>query len=115
MEVIHFKDAETYEPQNNWIRKSLCNNSIISIEHFVKSPKHSSPKHDHPNSQILFVLKGQIVIETKTDKVTLNENDTVFIPGDESHIVTNPNKDIAIGLDIFVPGRSFDFWKNRIK
>ena len=115
MDVIRFKDAETYEPQANWIRKSLCNNSIISIEHFVKPPNHSSPKHDHPNSQILFVLKGQIIIQTDTEEVILNENDTVFIPGEESHVVINPNDDIAIGLDLFVPGRSFDYWKNKLK
>ena len=115
MEVVHFKDAEKYEPQKDWIRKSLCNNTIISIEHFIKPAQHSSPKHEHPNSQILFVLKGQIVIETDDEKVTLNENDTVFIPGNETHIVTNPNDEVAVGLDIFVPGRSFDFWKNRIK
>ena len=114
MDVIYFNDAKKYEPQANWIRKSLCNNSVISIEHFVKPANHSSPKHEHPHSQILFVIKGQIVIETKTNKVSLNENDTVFIPGNETHIITNPNDEIAIGLDIFVPGRSFDFWKNRI-
>lgn len=115
MQVIHFDEADKYEPESGWIRKSVCNNSIISIEHFVKPPKHSSPKHSHSNSQILYVLKGQIIIKTDIDEVTLLENDTVFIPGDESHIVINPTNKEAIGLDIFVPGRSFDFWLNRNK
>jgi quercetin dioxygenase-like cupin family protein len=114
MDVIRFKDAEKYEPQENWIRKSLCNNSVISIEHFIKPPNHSSTMHRHPNSQILFVLRGQIIIKTESETVTLNENDTVFITGNETHKVINPNDDIAIGIDIFVPGRSFDFWYKRI-
>lgn len=115
MKAIHFNNAEKYEPENGWVRKSLCNNSIISIEHFVKPPQHSSPKHRHSNSQILYVLKGQIIIKTDNDEVKLSKNDTVFIPSNEAHIVTNPTNTKAIGLDIFVPGRSFEFWKNRKK
>jgi len=111
MQVIYFKDAEKYEPHEGWIRKSVCNNSIISIEHFIKPPKHSSPKHSHPNAQILYVLKGQLAVKTKNNKAILNVNDSVFIDGDEQHVISNPTEEEAIGLDIFVPGRSFDFWK----
>jgi mannose-6-phosphate isomerase-like protein (cupin superfamily) len=60
-------------------------------------------------------LKGEIIIKTKDKSVLLKENDTAFIESDETHTVINPKDEIAIGLDIFVPGRSFDFWKNRIK
>lgn len=115
MEVIHFNDAEKYEPEDNWVRTSVCNNTIISIEHFIKPPSHSSPTHSHPNFQILYVMKGEIIIKTKDKSVLLKENDTAFIESDETHTVINPNDEIAIGLDIFVPGRSFNFWKNRIK
>lgn len=113
MRVVHFKDAETCEPQVGWLRKSMCNNSVLSIEYFVKPPKHSSPKHHHPNAQILYVLKGQLIVETDDEKVILDVNDSVFLEGNEIHKVINPNKSEAIGLDIFVPGRSFDFWKNK--
>jgi hypothetical protein len=43
----------------------------------------------------------------------LSENDAVFIPGDEPHIVSNPLSETSVGIDIFVPGRSFDFWRKR--
>jgi hypothetical protein len=39
----------------------------------------------------------------------------VFLPGDEPHIVTNPLDDVPVGIDIFVPGRAFDFWRKRGK
>ena len=113
MEVIRFSEADDYEPEENWKRTSLCNQSDISIEHFVKPPYHSSPKHDHPNAQILVVLQGKLAIITDDDEQEINVGDCVYIPGDESHIVKNLLDDISVGLDIFVPGRSFDFWLKR--
>lgn len=115
MEVIHFIDAEKYEPDENWVRSNLCNKSDISIEHFIKPSKHSSPAHSHPNSQVLYVLQGEIIIKTDDDEQRLVTGDTVYIPGGEIHTVINPLNEISIGLDIFIPGRSFDFWLNRNK
>lgn len=115
MKIIRFDKANTVEPQEGWIRKNVCNDHAISIEHFEKPPKHSSPFHSHSNSQILYVLSGQLQIDTETDSVLLNEKDTVFIEGDEIHKIINPTDETSIGLDIFVPGRSFDFWENRLK
>jgi quercetin dioxygenase-like cupin family protein len=115
MKIIRFDTAESYEPEKNWKRRSLCSEEDISIEHFVKPPGHASPKHDHPNSQILHVLEGRLMITTDDEEVTLGAGDTVYIPGDKSHIVTNPLDRVSIGIDIFVPGRSFDFWLKRKK
>jgi quercetin dioxygenase-like cupin family protein len=113
MNVIRFDTAERYEPEKDWKRVSLCSQEAISIEHFVKPPGHASPKHAHPNAQVLIVLKGKLTIITDDDEKTLSANDAVYIPGDESHIVTNPLDEVSVGIDIFVPGRSFDFWLKR--
>jgi quercetin dioxygenase-like cupin family protein len=115
MDVIRFNQAENYEPEKDWRRVSLCNQEAISIEHFVKPPGHASPRHAHPNAQVLIVLKGKLVIATDSEIQELCEHDTVYIPGDEPHIVTNPLDVISVGIDIFVPGRSFDFWLKRKK
>ncbi len=115
MDVIRSQDAEKYEPQKNWIRSNLCNQSDISIEHFVKPPKHSSPTHSHSNSQVLYVLQGEIIVKTENDEQKLKIGDTVYISEGEIHTVINPLNKISIGLDIFIPGRSFDFWLNRNK
>ena len=115
MEVIHFQDAKKFEPEENWVRSNLCNKPEISIEHFIKPPKHSSPTHSHSNSQILHVLQGEIIIKTEDEEQKLRIGDTVYIPGDETHTVINPLNKASIGLDIFIPGRSFDFWLNRNK
>jgi quercetin dioxygenase-like cupin family protein len=114
MDIIRFNEAETYEPEKDWKRASLCNEQDISIEHFVKPPLHASPKHDHPNAQILVVIEGSLAIITDSDgEQVLKNGDTAYIPGDEPHIVKNILDTPSIGLDIFVPGRSFDFWLKR--
>jgi quercetin dioxygenase-like cupin family protein len=118
MKVIHFKDAERYEPEKDWGRTSICCEKDVSIEHIVKPPKHSSPRHEHPYAQVLVVLKGKLAITIykdgeKLQEELLEEGDAAYIEGDESHVVTNPLDSPSAGLDIFVPGRPFDFWLKR--
>ena len=64
MKAIRHQEADTYEPEKDWKRTSLCNESDISIEHFIKPPLHASPMHHHPNAQVLVVLKGKLGIVT---------------------------------------------------
>ncbi|HOE17733.1 MAG TPA: cupin domain-containing protein [Syntrophorhabdaceae bacterium] len=113
MKVVRFKSAESYEPEKDWKRVSLCGEKDISIEHFVKPPRHASPDHNHPNAQVMIVFKGKLTITTDKEEQILDEGDAVYIPGDEMHIVTNPLDVPSVGIDIFVPGRSFDFWLKR--
>ena len=116
MKVIHFDSAASYEPEKDWKRVSLCNEEDVSIEHFVKPPKHPYQMHEHPNAQVLVVLKGKLAIVTDdSGEQIIGEGDAVYIPGNQSHLVKNMLDEISIGLDIFVPGRSFDFWLKRKK
>jgi quercetin dioxygenase-like cupin family protein len=113
MNVVHFSRAETYEPDKDWKRVSLCCEDGISVEHFVKPPGHASPRHGHPNAQVLVVLEGRLTIITDKASEDLSEGDAAYIPGGEEHIVKNPLDRPSVGIDIFVPGRSFDFWLRR--
>ncbi len=114
MKVVRIADAESYEPEKDWKRISLCGECDISVEHFVKPPGHASPDHSHPNSQVLIVLEGKLAIITEKDgEQEVGVGDAVYLPGDEMHIVKNPLDVPSIGIDIFVPGRSFDFWTKR--
>lgn len=114
MKIIRFNTAENYEPEKDWKRVSLCNEKDVSIEHFVKPPHHSSPLHDHPNAQVLVVLDGKLSVSLDgNEEEFLEKGDAVYIPGNEPHIVKNVLDTPSVGLDIFVPGRSFDFWLRR--
>jgi quercetin dioxygenase-like cupin family protein len=113
MKVIRFDGAESYEPEENWKRVNLCGEEDISIEYFVKPPGHASPEHDHPNAQVLLVLEGELSIFAGGREEILSKGDAVYFPGGETHVITNTLKTPSVGLDIFVPGRSFDFWLKR--
>ena len=114
MKVVRFDSAETYQPDKGWKRVSLCSEDDISIEHFIKPPGHASPRHDHPNAQVLIVVKGSLAIITDADgEQVLGEGDAAYLPGNETHVVKNPLDQECVGIDIFVPGRSFDFWLKR--
>jgi quercetin dioxygenase-like cupin family protein len=113
MEYVEFKDAEAYEPDEGWRRVSLAGSDRMSFELFEKPPGHSSPMHDHENEQVCLVLDGKLRIHTEDESVTLGKHDSVFLESWETHRVENPGEETAVGLDVFAPGRSFDFWTDR--
>jgi quercetin dioxygenase-like cupin family protein len=45
--------------------------------------------------------------------VTLHRYDSVLLESNEPHRVANTGDERAVGLDVFAPGRSFDFWTDR--
>ena len=113
MERVDFADAETYEPDEGWRRVSLAGSEDASLEWFEKPPGHSSPMHDHENGQVCLVLDGELTVHTEDDAATLGEYDSVWLAPWESHRVENTGEETAVGLDVFIPGRSFDFWTDR--
>lgn len=110
---VRFDEAETYEPDEDWKRVSLAGSEEFSFEWFSKPPGHSSPMHDHENEQVCIVLKGKLTIHTEDDEVTLGQYDSAYLESFESHRVENPYDSEAIGVDVFSPGRPFDFWTDR--
>ncbi|WP_123536225.1 cupin domain-containing protein [Halosimplex salinum] len=113
MERVSFDDAETYEPDEGWRRVALAGDDDVSLEWFEKPPGHSSPMHDHENGQVCLVLDGELTIHTEDDSERLERHDSVWLDPWESHRVENEGEETAVSLDIFVPGRSFDFWTDR--
>ena len=116
MKVIAFDKAERYEPEPDWKRVSLCSEPGVSIEYFVKPPGHASPVHQHPQEQVTIVVQGKMIaISDKGEEVELGPFDAAFFPGDEPHAIKNALDEPSVGIDVFAPGRSFDFWLKRLK
>jgi quercetin dioxygenase-like cupin family protein len=110
---VPFDDAETYEPEEGWRRVSMAGSDRFSFEWFEKPAGHSSPMHDHENEQVCLCLEGELTVVTEDDEVTLGPNDSVLLESNEAHRVENTGGERAVGLDVFAPGRSFDFWTDR--
>jgi len=113
MKPVTFDEAESYEPDEGWQRVSMAGGEGVSLEWFEKPPGHSSPMHDHENEQVCLCLAGELTVVTPDDAVTLGPDDSVFLESDEPHRVENTGDETAVGLDVFAPGRSFDFWTDR--
>lgn len=113
MKSVRFDSAESYEPDKGWRRVSLAGSEQFAFEWFEKPPGHSSPMHDHENEQVCLVLDGEMTIYTEDDKITLEKFDSVWLDAWEPHRVENTSDERAVGLDVFAPGRSFDFWTDR--
>jgi len=114
MEVVKHDDAETYEPEEGWERRSLAGSDQFSFEWFTKPPGHESPMHDHENEQVCVVLEGELTLHGEDGSaVTLGPYDSAFIESWETHAVENTGDETAVGIDVFAPGRSFDFWTDR--
>lgn len=114
MDIVNHDDAETYEPDEGWERRSLAGSDRFSFEWFTKPPGHRSPMHDHENEQVCMVLEGELTLHGEDgSSVTLGPYDSAFIESWETHAVENTGDETAAGLDVFAPGRSFDFWTDR--
>lgn len=113
MKSVKFDAAESYEPDKGWRRVSLAGSEQFAFEWFEKPPGHSSPMHDHENEQVCLVLDGEMTIYTEDDKIILGKFDSVWLDAWEPHRVENTSDERAVGLDVFAPGRSFDFWTDR--
>jgi len=116
MKVIHIDQAESYEPQPDWRRASLCDVPSVSIEHFIKPPGHASPMHEHPQEQVTLVLSGQMrVVSVRDGEAVLGPGDTAYFAGGEPHQIVNDLDVPSVGVDIFCPRRAFDFWRRRFR
>lgn len=110
MEVVTFTEAESYEPEPGWRRVAFAGSEAVSIEYFEKPPGHSSPLHSHDNEQVCVCLSGELTVVTDESTVRLTPKDSAHLESGESHRVENQGTDSATGLDVFAPGRAFDYW-----
>ncbi|MGM0606638.1 MAG: cupin domain-containing protein [Halobacteriota archaeon] len=113
MNPVRFDAAETYEPEAGWRRVSMAGSEAFTFEWFEKPPGHSSPMHDHENEQVCVCLEGELTVATADEEITLHQYDSVHLEPWETHRVENTGDERAVGLDVFAPGRSFDFWTDR--
>lgn len=114
MKVIHVRNAAKYEPEKGWLRASTCDQETVSLEYFVKPPNHRSQLHSHPEEQVCVVIKGRMKVNGGAEEGHILEpGDAAYFSPNEPHSVENILDQPSIGVDIFVPGRSFDFWARR--
>jgi quercetin dioxygenase-like cupin family protein len=114
MRAIHFREADDYEPEQDWRRVRRCNAATISVEYSTKPPHHSSAVHDHPSEQVCIVIEGMMMVRASDGhEEILGEGHAASLAASKPRQVTNLLDMRSIGIDILCPGRPFDFWLRR--
>jgi quercetin dioxygenase-like cupin family protein len=114
MRVVKLAAGETFQPEPGWLRVSLAGDRNISVEYFEKPVGHTSPLHTHPHEQVSIVLKGKMrVVNGDGESDVLSARDSAYFGSKEWHRTENVGDELAVGVDIFVPARPFDFWKKK--
>jgi quercetin dioxygenase-like cupin family protein len=116
MNIVKLNQGQSYQPQPGWRRVQLAGSQSASVEYFEKPAGHSSPLHSHSQEQICIVIEGKMKAKNAAgEEALLEPGDSAYFPSNEPHLVENPGKKLARGIDIFVPARSFDFWMKQSK
>lgn len=111
MQVVKHTEGERCEPTPGWRRVHLAGSENISVEYFEKPAGHTSPLHSHVQEQTCIVIRGRMrAIGANGEKVELAAGDSVWFAPSEPHAIENAGDDTAVGVDVFVPARSFSFW-----
>ena len=114
MEPIDFGDGRSYEPDAGWRRLEMAGSDRVSLEFFEKPPGHASPMHHHENHQVCVVLEGRVRFENGDGEThDLGPRDSLLLERNEPHAATTVSDEAATGIDIFAPGRDFEYWTGR--
>jgi len=110
MDLFSADDDSVYEPMDGWRRTALAAHESFNCERYEKPPGHASPMHSHENEQVSIVLAGELTLHTDDGDYELGSNDAVVLESNESHSFENTGDGPAMGVDIFTPPRSREFW-----
>lgn len=110
MEISSFDEAMSYEPAEGWKRVALSDHEAFNCEWFEKPPGHSSPMQEHEHEQVSIVIHGELTMYTGEDEYVLGPYDSVLLEPHDPHSFENTGETTAMGIDIFTPPRSKDYW-----
>jgi quercetin dioxygenase-like cupin family protein len=94
MIIRHYEDIEAVELMEGVKKRVVIGDNegapTFIMRIFDLDPGKSSPFHIHQWEHEIFVIKGRAVVtDDAGEKTHLTEGDTVFIPPDEKHCLTN--------------------------
>ncbi|MBT4482539.1 MAG: cupin domain-containing protein, partial [Candidatus Latescibacteria bacterium] len=103
--VLNFYDVQYTNLSDMTANSRIISGRRVQCSFLDVDPGRISPYHNHPEEQLMIVLRGQID-ETVMDKtVTMNPGDICYLPGDMVHRGEYSSLGCDI-LDVFWPPRS---------
>lgn len=111
MRTANLASAPTVEPRDGARITKLVEGEEMNLLHVRMEPGATHPGHSHPNEQIGYVLRGELVISLEDgEQRTIGADESFQIDGGVAHSVEN-HGDVAVeSLELFAPPRSLDYW-----
>jgi quercetin dioxygenase-like cupin family protein len=101
--VINYSSAKTSKPVYGVTRRILAHSDNLMLTEHTLEKGAVLPDHKHVHEQIVYLLKGELLLEMGAERLNMATGDSVAIPSNVSHKVTALTKSIA--LDVFSPSR----------
>lgn len=117
MYVAKFNETKLEQLSDGWKRTDLGGKDLwqdwksVNLEYYEKAPGVTSSFHQHKNKQITLLFRGKMKVCTPEREVILGKLDSVFLGANEKHKMESIGEKTAVGLNIFVPGRTPTFWE----
>lgn len=97
-------DLDRDEPYPG-IRRGSLHTPAATFARYELSPGAAFPLHHHPQSQILFVERGDVAFELAGETLRIGAHGWAVVPPDVPHGIT-AGDDGATAFAVVVPGRS---------
>jgi quercetin dioxygenase-like cupin family protein len=107
MKTYAWKEIPMSQPRPG-VRGQTIKGEKASISYFEMEPGTESPRHDHDNEQINYVLEGEVEFLSGDEAVTLRAGEVVVFAPYESHLVRNVGVGIARHIGVLSPPRHGD-------
>ena len=101
--VFFDKDIQTNELDEKSSRKILAHDDDLMVCHLWFKKGGVGSLHQHPHTQIAYILKGKFEFNVEGEKTVVTAGDSIYIPGNAEHgLVCLEEGEV---LDIFTPER----------
>jgi quercetin dioxygenase-like cupin family protein len=101
--VTNYNSAKVTKPVYGVTRRILAHSANLMLTEHTLEKGAVLPDHKHVHEQLVYLLKGEILLEMAGEHLNLVAGDSLAIPSDVNHKVTALTKSVA--LDIFSPAR----------
>ena len=83
--VFFDKDIQTNELDEKSSRKILAHDDDLMVCHLWFKKGGVGSLHQHPHTQIAYILKGRFEFNVEGEKTVVTAGDSVYIPGNAEH------------------------------
>jgi quercetin dioxygenase-like cupin family protein len=101
--VVSYDCAKTSKPYYGVTRRILAHSASLMLTEHALERGAVLPEHSHAHEQLVYLLKGEIVLEMEGEQMNMVSGDSMVIAPNAKHKVTALTKSLA--LDIFTPAR----------